>query len=174
MCCCGFSTSTYILPHFLEELSAHCQPHRCKNIILSRYESVLNKRLLQEPLAARYRWQERYVVGEDYHALAVWMNGWEQTLDIERSSLGILDLEQLTDPWRTLHISYRKLTIYKKANENTARTNCTRRTSSRAEMLGILASTLNSPHLAEVMHSAKQFSISKVIHMTRDNRGYKN
>jgi hypothetical protein len=175
MCCCGVSTSIYILTRFLEELSAHCHPHRCKNNILARYESVLNKWLSQEALAARYRWQERYVVGEDYHALAVWMNDCEQTLDIERSSLGILDLAQLTDhPRRTLHISYRKLTICKKTNENTARTNCTSRTSRRAEMLGILATMRNSPHMTKILYSAKDFSVSKVIQITRDNRGYKN
>lgn len=173
-CCCDVSTSNYILTYFLRELSAYYHQHRCKNIILARYESVLNKRLPQEPLAARYRWQERYVVWEDYHALAVWINDWEQTVDIERSSLGILDLAQLTDPWRTMHISYRKLTIYEKANENTARTNCISRTNRRAEMLGILPSMRNSPHLTKIIYSTKQFSVSKVIQITRDNRGCKN
>jgi len=172
-CCCGVSTSNYILTYFLEELSAHCHPHLCKNI-LARYEGVLNKSLPQEPLAARYRWQERYVVGEDYHALAVWINGWQQTVDIERSSLGILNLAQLTDPWRTLHFSYRKLTIYEEANENTARTNCISRTNRRAEMLGILPSMRDSPHLMKIMYSTKQFIVSKVIQITRDNRGCKN
>lgn len=112
------------------------------------------------------------MAGEDYHALAVWMNGWEQTLDIERKiSLGILDLAQLTDPWRVLHIYYRKLTIYKKANEITAHTHCTRRTSRSAEMLGILASWRNSPHLTKIVYSIRQFSLPKVIQIRRDNSG---
>ena len=95
-------------------------------------------------------------------------------MDIERSSLGILDLAQLKDPWCTLHNSYRKLTIYEKANENTARTNCASRTNRKAEMLGILPSMRNSPHLTKIMYSTKQFRVSKVIQITRDNRGCKN
>jgi hypothetical protein len=88
-------------------------------------------------------------------------------LDIERSSVGILEVAQLTDhPWRTLHI-YRKLTIYKKANKNTARTNCTSKTSRRAEMLGILASMRNSSHLTKIMYSTKEFSVSKVIQIKK-------
>jgi hypothetical protein len=111
------------------------------------------------------------VVGEDYHALAVWMNGWEQTLDIERKiSLGILDLAQLTEPWRIWHIYYRKLTIYKKSNEITAHTHCTR-TSRNTEMLEILASLCNSLHLTKIIYSTKQFSVVKVIQIIRDNRG---
>jgi len=41
-------------------------------------------------------------------------------------------------------------------------------------MLGILASMGISPRLTKVVHSAKQFSVSKVTQITLDNSGYKN